>query len=203
MHEFTPYFDGCRLEVCQDGRRPMLKASFPYGVNSRAIRSSGPGPRKYQIQSGAFDFVLQADPAEFDVFFLKGHSYDFAYASRAAGTLRFKDSRDALSMEIDLPTADNRPTWMKDSLMEIQNASVKLGVSPSFLVPNAAITNASRLETEAGTGSTIEVFENVRLTEISIVNVPRFPMTSIMIENSLNAGPEGHDQYLEGWRRWR
>ena len=204
MNEVTPFFDECQLAISfQAGKRPMLKASFPYSVNSRAISASGPGPRKYRIAPKAFDFVLKADPREFDVYFLKGHSYDFSFASRAAQTLRFKDTRDALFMEVDLPEPDNQPSWMIDSLKEIKNASVPLGVSPSFLVPGPSITNASRLETEAGTGSTIEVFTDVRLTEISIVNVPRFPMTSIMIENSLNAGTEGHEIYLEGWRRWR
>ena len=203
MDEQQHVFAG-RLEVCQRrSRSPKLRGSFRYGVDG--IVSDRAARRKIRIAPGAFDFVLKAEPKDYDVFCLSGHSYDRAFSSRRTGALTFTDGPDELSFISELPTEGNRPSWMQDVLMQIENGQAPVGISPAFIVPPPdRVPNASRIETEPGTGSLIEIFQDIRLTECSVVTLPRFPGTEVAVQN--NASPADKIFVdLEGWRKrlWR
>ena len=113
------------LEIRQPGRGRSLTGSFPYG--RLAVRSDRGRVRKERIGPRAFRFAVE-DP-EREINLLAGHSFDRPIASKRAGTLKLRDSDEALLFEV--PVLPDTPV-ARQLIEEIEGRSFVPGISPGF-----------------------------------------------------------------------
>src|SRR5690625_2017246 len=123
-----------------DGSR-RLSASFPYNSNA-VINAGGNGrrPRKERFAPGAFSFAVN-DPGR-DIHLLVGHSFDKPLASKNAGTLAFRDSDKALTLEATITPELQEASWWRDFAAAyaagfIGGISPGFRIAPSHIVPGA------------------------------------------------------------------
>ena len=172
-------FDG--LELRQVGGVSRLVGRFPYG-RLATIQDRG-RVRKERFAPRAFDYALEDDR---EVNLLVGHSFDRPLASRSTGSLRLADSDDGLAFEADLPAAGDRPSYMVDALLMLENRLLT-GISPGFRIPpNDVVPGAVRFENEPGSdGVQIRVIEQAVLVELSVVTRPAYSETEVMMREAL------------------
>ena len=197
------------LEIRAGGR--LLSGSFPYsrGRGDRMATVSDRGTqRKERIAEGAFDWqitkfqklqqelaqvmqgavdearaaVLRQELERRNVHVLAGHDFDKPLGDMLRGTARVKSTRQAVEFEVDLPEPDRQPTYMSDTVKQI-DGRLTGGISPGFTVPpRSVVGTAERLEPEApGSDIMVRVVEQAVLYELSIVTRPAYSDTALAL----------------------
>ena len=117
--------------------------------------------------------LLERELAARNVDLLRGHNFDRPIASMLSGSLKIRDSRDALRFEANLP--EDPPSWVTDTLKAVDAGLIR-GVSPGFRVPPAsAVANAEELVDEPGNpGVQIRQINQAVLYELSLVTRPAY-----------------------------
>ena len=164
------------LEIRQRGAGRLLAGRFPY--RSRAVVRDRGRVRKEEFLQRAFAFAVEDDARE--IHLLAGHSYDRPIASKRRGTLRLEDTDDALRFEADLPGEAAQPSWVRDTVLQLE-AGLVGGISPGFAVPPvSAVPDAEALIPEPGNpGVQIRVIRQAVLHELSLVTRPAYPATDV------------------------
>ncbi|MFV0643593.1 MAG: HK97 family phage prohead protease [Sphingomonadaceae bacterium] len=122
---------GLELRQASDGSA-KLQGRFPY--NSRAVLSDGGRtgrPRKEQFAPGAFKHSVETQQ---EVHLLVGHSFDRPLASRGAGSLKLRDTADALLFEAAISPAMSDVGFVRDAMAAL-SAGLIVGISPGFRIP--------------------------------------------------------------------
>ena len=123
---------GLELRRQSDGGA-QLTGRFPY--NKPAVLSDGGRegrPQKEVIAPGAFSYRVD-DPQE-DIHLLVGHDFNQPLASKATGTLSFKDTAAALIFTAIISPAIARTAHGSDALALI-GTGLAVGISPGFRIP--------------------------------------------------------------------
>lgn len=122
------------LEVRSSARGRSLRGRFPY--NRRAVLSdggrNGGRPQKEEFAPRAFEYRIK-DP-EAEIHLLVGHSYDKPLASKLGGTLKLRDTDDALTFEAEIDQALAEVSHVRDALA-LLGAGLMVGISPGFRIP--------------------------------------------------------------------
>lgn len=161
-----------------------LRGRFPY--NKAAVLSDGGRtgrPRKEVMASRAFSYRVELPEEE--IHLLVGHDYGQPLASKAAGTLRLKDSDDALTFDADITTEMQQVSWVRDFLAAL-GAGLIAGISPGFRVPpERTVPDAEKVEEEDPALGTalIRTIYAALLYELSVVTRPAYPETQIEARN--------------------
>ena len=171
--------DGVELEIRQEGRRPTLRAVFPYGVT--ATISDRGRVRKERFIKGAFRFAIEevkAGRREIDL--LVGHSFDKPIASTRANSLTVREATESVIVEATLPPEGQQPSWIVDLLASV-TFGLMTGLSPGFSVPPPdVVPNAEAIVPEEGNpGVMIRDIAQAVLHEFSIVTRPAYKETSV------------------------
>lgn len=190
------YSGGLELRAAGDGSR-RLSGKFPY-LSLAVIDSGGKGrrPRKEQFGEGAFSYAVN-DP-ERDIHLLSGHSFDRPFASKKAGTLSFRDTKQALEFEATLTPEILETSWAKDFVAAF-GAGLVGGISPGFRV--APIDGAETTEEEdprKGEALIRTIFAAV-LFELSLVTRPAYHETELAMR-SFQPPARGIIHPLSRWR---
>lgn len=199
-------------EIRQEGRR--LLGRFPYGAVA-TLAAEGT-VRKERFAPRAFSYTVDGPGRDREVNLLSGHTYAAPIASRGAGSLRLRDSDDALRFEATLPPESQWPTWMRDAVLAVRTG-LFAGVSPGFRPPSRSkVPNWTRLVPEPG-NSEVQIREILQavLLELSLVTRPAYAASSVDLrqqetlsdhglsddQGSETAGPDG-DRRVQGVRLW-
>lgn len=204
LHGF--HAGGLELRRTADGVT-RLAGRFPY--NSVAVLSDGGRngrPRKEIIKPRAFAYRVNR-PDE-NIHLLSGHDYGKPLASREAGTLKLKDSDEALTFEAVITPELQETSWVKDLLAGIA-AGLIVGLSPGFrLPPERAVKNAETIEnegTDPAKGMYNAIIRNVwaaLLFELSIVTIAAYAEAQIEARN-WRPDSTGQPQLVSHLNRWR
>jgi hypothetical protein len=152
------------LELRSEGGETRIRATFPYG--RAATLSDGPRPRREVIAARAFAARIEAGK---EIHLLSGHDYNRPLASRAAGTLNFRDTDAALEIEARIATDTS---WAADFLAA-HRAGLIRGLSPGFRVrPGGEAVE----ERDGGLLCTVRAAD---LFEVSAVTRPAYPEAQI------------------------
>ena len=196
------------LEIRQEGQQRKLAGEFLY--NRLATRNDRSRIRKERIRGDAFAYqmrrfaALQTQLAQAvqesidkaiiesledglqraNVHVLSGHNYDKPLGDMLNGTARVTSNQRALGFEVDLPAEKDMPSYMLDTVREIQTNRAG-GLSPGFRVPpRSTVPNAESLSPEPGNpGVMIREIKEAVLHEISIVSRPVYSGTSVEIRS--------------------
>lgn len=183
--------DGVELEIRQEGRRPTLRGTFPYGV--LATISDRGRVRKERFAKGAFRFAIsEARAGRREIDLLVGHSYDRPVASTRADTLTVREAGEAVVLEAVLPPESEQPTWIVDLVRSI-GFGLMTGLSPGFSVPPPdVVPNAEQIVPERGNpGVMIRDIGQAVLHEFSIVTRPAYKETSVDLRAMRDAASTG------------
>jgi HK97 family phage prohead protease len=155
-------FNQGELEVRSEGGATRLRATFPYGAETElaAGRNEVFAPHAFAASIG---------DATREVHLLVGHDFNRPLASRAAGTMRLRDTDAALEIEA---TVDGTTSWARDFLAANAARLIK-GVSPGFNVP----AGGERIE-RRGSG-VLRTVITAQLVEISVVTRGAYPLAEI------------------------
>lgn len=189
-----------------------LRGRFKY--NAPAVLSDGGRtgrPRKEVMAPHAFAYRVNK-PDE-NIHLLVGHDYGQPLASRAAGTLKLKDSAEALSFEAMITPEMEKVTWVQDAMTALA-AGLIAGISPGFRIPpKRAVPEAEKVEDEGSDptngehNAIIRTVLHALLFELSLVTVPAYPETQVEMRNWTPGGfiiPEKPDAGLRRTlNRWR
>lgn len=174
------------LEIRRRGSGARLRGSFPYGKT--AILSDGGRngrPRKERFAARAFRFNVEAEDVEINL--LSGHSFDRPLASKLRGSLRLRDTDEALSFEADI-TAEVAATSHGADTLALINAGLATGISPGFRLPPERAVPREKAESieeepirpEDGMhGALIRTVHEALLFELSIVTRPAYPEAQV------------------------
>ncbi|MEM9705162.1 MAG: HK97 family phage prohead protease [Pseudomonadota bacterium] len=168
------------LEVRQRPRGGReINGRFPY--NKRAVTSSGGRrgrPEKEEILSRAFKFRIE-DPKE-EIHLLSGHRYDKPLATKLQGTLKIRDTADAVEFTAAISDEISEVTHVRDALALLKSG-LAVGISPGFMMPPERAVPRSEAEEfvdepinpSAGQhGAKIRQIKQALLFELSIVTRP-------------------------------
>lgn len=162
-----------------------LRGRFPYGsLATLDAGGNGRKPRKEQFAKRAFSYVVDGEGRDRDVHMLVGHSFDRPLASRSAGTLRLKDTDDALIFDADIADELRNASHVRDFLA-MMAAGLIGGISPGFRVaPSDVVPGAERVEEEDPSlgKALIRTISAAILFEISAVVRPAYGKTSVDVE---------------------
>lgn len=161
---------GLEVRTSADGHT-VLRGRFPYAVPT--VLQGGRDRRREVFEARAFGASL-ADNS--DVHFLVHHDFDRPLARRAAGSLSFDDSDDALTFEATLAPEMRSVGYVKDFLGAL-GAGLVGGISPGFRVPQGG-----DYVKRDGSG-VIRVVRSASLVEISAVTKPAYPAAQIEARN--------------------
>ena len=173
----------------------MLRGRFPYGATA-TIADRG-RVRKERINPRAFEYSVSEDTsARIDL--LVGHSFDKPVASRQAGTLRLKNTDDALTFEADLPV--DPPSWVVDMERSIAGGLMR-GLSPGFRVPpKSVVPRAETLVDEPGNpGVQIREINDAVLRELSVVTSPAYVEAAVDLRAERFAGIDTRPKVYTLW----
>ena len=184
-----PSYASSTVEIRQAGRG--ITGTYHYGRDR--VTSDRGKRRKQRVSPGAFSYqmerfqalqeeagaslgrvlseVLREHEDAREVQLLSGRNFDRSLASLRTGTLVIEDRQDGLHF-----TAATLPdtSYARDLRASMEAQSADFGVDIEFLIPPAdVVPNATRIETEDGTGVEIEVVDQAILTAINVV--PRAP----------------------------
>lgn len=188
-----------------------LRGRFPYGVPAVLSDGGRTGrPQKEIIAPRAFAYRVER--ADEDIHLLVGHSFDAPLASKATGTLTFRDTAEALSFDAVITRGVAETTHGRDALALI-GAGLAAGISPGFRIPPArAVPEAERIEEEPDKPeegmhrAVIRTVLAALLYELSVVTRPVYPQTQIEARDwSVTAGgavvpDDGVRRTLARWR---
>ncbi|MCB1343131.1 MAG: HK97 family phage prohead protease [Pseudooceanicola sp.] len=149
------------LELRSEGGATRLRGRFPYGTATTLASGR-------QEQFAARAFAARIDNGA-DIYLLSGHDFDKPLASRAAGSLDFRDDDDALTFEARI---DAGTSWAADFLAA-HKAGLIRGLSPGFNVP----PGGERVE-RRGDGI-LRTVTSADLFEISAVTRPAYPEAQV------------------------
>ena len=182
-----PILDG-KLEIRQDGDRPVLTGKFP--LNTTATISNTGRVRKERFNSGSMSWqlrefaklqaqmgqVIQSAMSDFqkratvakledalekrNTHLLLGHSYATPIADVKSGTLRIRETPDYMELEADLPPESMQTSWIRDTVLGIQGGQVR-GVSPSFNVTSKGAERFVPEPPEDGNSMIREILDSV------------------------------------------
>jgi HK97 family phage prohead protease len=172
------------LRATTSGQR--LSGRFPY--RSRAVLSDGGQsgrPQKEEFAPRAFEYRVLDETAE--IHLLSGHSYDKPLASKLNGSLKLRDTDDALEFDALISPEVAQTTHARDVLALIL-AGLAVGISPGFrLPPERAVPRKEAEEFEDEEidpprgmhGARIRKIKQALLYELSIVTAPAYPEAKI------------------------
>ena len=189
------------LEIRARGSARMLTGSFPYDKRA-TVRSAGrvrkerfaPGSMSWQterfaelnaelnemVQSTVDQVRLELLTEELErrnTHLLVGHSSDKAIADTRTGNLKIKHTREAVSIEAELPSVDRQPSWVRDAVLAVEGGQLR-GISPGFQVP--AGKGGERLVPEPGNpGVMIREITDAVVFEYSLVARPAYASTEV------------------------
>lgn len=194
------------LEIRARGDRRTLAGMFPYNRQA-TVRDRG-RVRKERIGARAFGWqierfqelqkelsemigetidrvrkeILQEQLERSNIHILSGHEYSKPLGDMKRATARLVDGDDALRFEVDLPSENDMPTWMADTVRSIR-AGLAGGISPGFRIPpKNVVPDAEELVDEPGNpGVQIRVIKQAVLHEMSIVTRPSYVSTEVDI----------------------
>ena len=192
------------LEVRKRGTFNALGGKFPYSKTA-TVRDRG-RVRKERVAPNGFGWqirkfaelqeqlgeaieagvdaarveLLQEELQRRNVHVLSGHDFNKPLGDMLSGTAKVTSTREALEFEVTLPAEDAMPTYMVDTVRQVQGGLLG-GVSPGFRVPPAtAVANAEELIPEPGNeGVMIRQINQAVLYEISLVTRPAYPSTDV------------------------
>ena len=101
---------------------------------------------------------------------LKEHNPAMILGRKSAGTLRMKDTEEALEVEIDIPDT----SYGRDLLVSAKRGDIK-GFSFGFNKPKARSFSRS--------GEKIREISSLDMREVSIVAAPAYPATTLAVRN--------------------
>ena len=196
-------FDGA-FEIRARGDRRVLSGRFPLGKTA-TVKSSG-RTRKERFKSGSMSWQvrefekLQGELADVmkssidearkqilteqledaiekrNTFLLVGHSYDRAIADMRSGTLAVNHSRNAVTLEAELPADDEMPSWVRDAVLAVKGKQLR-GISPGFQVARGG-EHLEREDPSAG-DSMVRVIDDAVVFEYSLVARPAYAGTDV------------------------
>ncbi len=186
-----------------------VRGSFPY--RRRAVMSDGGRnrrPEKEEFDSRAFSYRVEEKEAE--IHFLSGHRYDKPLASKLNGTLKLRDTDEALFFEADILPEIVETSHVRDALA-LLTAGLATGISPGFrLPPERAVPREEAEEfidepinPEAGQhGARIRIIRQALLFELSLVTQPAYQEAQAEARHApVNATENtGLAQRLRRWR---
>ncbi|MBX9823524.1 MAG: HK97 family phage prohead protease [Xanthobacteraceae bacterium] len=171
----------------------ILRGRFPY--EQPAVLSDGGRtgrPQKEVIAPRAFAYRVD-DPAE-DIHLLVGHSFDAPLASKATGTLSFKDTDQALTFNARITPEIAATSYGRDILAMIASG-LAVGISPGFRIPpKRAVPVAEKIEEEPDDGrldddgnprrgAIIRTILQALLYELSVVTRPAYDKAQVEMRN--------------------
>ena len=196
-------FDGA-FEIRARGDRRVLSGRFPLNKTA-TVKSSGRTKkerfksdsmswqvREFQKLQGKLADVMQSSVDEArrqilveqledaiekrNTFLLVGHSYDRAIADMRSGTLAVNHSRNAVTLEAELPADDEMPSWVRDAVLAVKGKQLR-GISPGFQVARGG-EHLEREDPSAG-DSMIRVIDDAVVFEYSLVARPAYAGTDV------------------------
>lgn len=196
------------LEIRRDGGATRLRGRFPYGKTAVLSDGGRTGrPRKERIAPRAFSYRVEKPDEE--IHLLIGHDYNHVLASKLTGTLRLKDSDDALTFDASITPEIAGTSYAKDALALI-GAGLAVGISPGFRIPpSRTVPDAEEIEEEKdegpgsdNRGAIIRIVKQALLFELSIVTVPAYSEAQVEARNWTVT--ESDDAALRrALKRWR
>ena len=129
----------------------IITGQFPYSTIGRIHTR-----RRETIRPGAFR-PLDKD----EVHLLLGHDYGQPLARTRDQSLILEDAPDALTFRATLPSEENQPTWVRDTVLAIRSGLVD-GISPGFLIKPGAVSIRGDLQ----------IIQGAFLRELSVVTRP-------------------------------
>lgn len=172
------------LELRKRGSRVSLRGAFPYG--SAAVLSDGGRtgrPMKEIIGPRAFAYRVD-DPAE-EIHLLIGHSFDRPLARKLDGSLKLKDTDEALAFEAELAEELMAAPYVQDFLAGV-SAGLIAGLSPGFRIPpKRAVEKAETVAEEdpAEGQAIIRTIHQALLYELSAVTRPAYQEAQIAMRS--------------------
>lgn len=154
------------FEIRADGGATRLRATFPYGAETELA----PGRREVFASRA---FAASVGDGAHDVHLLMGHDFGKPLASRAAGSLRLRDTEAALEVEA---TLEGGTSWARD-FAAAHAAGLIRGLSPGFRV----VPGGERIEQRGS--DLIRTVTAAVLSEISAVTKPAYPQAQIEARN--------------------
>jgi len=163
------------------GGGKVITGSFPY--RRRAVMSDGGRnrrPEKEEFDSRAFAYRVEKPDEE--IHFLSGHRYDKPLASKLNGSLKLRDSDQALFFEANILPEIIETQHGRDALALLA-AGLATGVSPGFRMPPERAVPRSEAESiseepinpDAGQhGARIRLIKQALLFELSLVTQPAY-----------------------------
>ncbi len=166
-------FTAGELEVRAEGGATRLSARFPYGAETELAAG-----RREMFAPHAFGASV-GDGG--DAHLLVGHDFGKPLASRAAGSLKLRDTDSALEIEA---TIEVGTSWARD-FMAAHSAGLIRGLSPGFRVP----AGGERIERRGN--DLLRTVTAAALFELSAVTKPAYPQAQIEARNwqPESAGP--------------
>lgn len=174
------------LEVRASRSGTRLSGRFPY--NSTAVMSDGGRngkPRKEVFASRAFEYRIRQPEAE--IHLLHGHDYDQVLARKLDGSLKLRDSDDALSFDAVIDPALAEAPFFQNLFAQLR-AGLIGGISPGFRLPPERavprqeaeeVTDEDYVPAKGMFGAVIRRIKQALLFELSLVTVPAYAETSI------------------------
>ena len=166
------------LEIRRDGR--TISGFFPY--SKLAVVSDRGKTRKETFKPRAFRFAVE-DPTR-EINLLNAHNFNQPLASKISGAFDLVDDDTGIAFTALLPPVERQPTWMKDTILAIQEGLAR-GVSPGFRVPPGNVVRAAeQLVPEPGNpGVFIREINEAVLYEMSVVTRPAYTETTIDVRS--------------------
>lgn len=186
LHGFT---EG-GLELRQEkGGAAHISGRFPYGARAVLSRGGRTGrPRKEVIAPRAFRYRVETPSShggKKEIHLLAGHSFDHPLASVRNGTLKLRDTEEALFFTaVIVPELQEAP-YVRDFLAGLA-AGLVAGISPGFAIPpKETVPDAESVAEEdpAEGRAIIRTVHDALLYEISGVTRPAYPTTQIEARN--------------------
>ncbi len=190
------------------GGGKTVKGSFPY--RRRAVMSDGGRsrrPEKEEFDSRAFSYRVEKEDEE--IYFLSGHRYDKPLASKLNGTLKLRDTDDALFFEADVLPEILDTQHARDAIA-LLTAGLATGISPGFRMPperavpreEAEVITQEPVNPEAGEhGASIRLIKQALLYELSLVTQPAYSDAQAEARHlCLETAPVCAVSHLNRWR---
>ena len=135
--------------------------------------------RQTRATTGTLEELIQARDRA-NVHILVGHDFGKPLGDLTSGTARMESNDEALTFEVDLPTPDDRPTWVTDAIASVA-AGLMTGLSPGFSIPpKSVVPNSESFTPEPGNPEVlIREILDARLVEMSLVTRPAYSESTV------------------------
>jgi len=192
------------------GGGKTINGRFPY--RRRAVLSDGGRnrrPEKEEFAENAFAFRVNDTEAE--IHFLVGHRFDKPLASKLNGTLKLRDTSEALFFEANILETILETQHVRDALA-LLSAGLAVGISPGFRLPPERAVPREKAESfsdepinpNAGEhGARIRTIHQALLFELSLVTRPAYEEAAAEEARSWEVGSAAKTPLADYLRRWR